>query len=253
MTSDILRQDSKLYAVTLEDRLVCLDVKTGKFLWSFASGFSNPDFHFNSMPALAKDRIFFGGLNGILYALDTGSGKTLWKRDLGARISTSVIVAGDSVFAGAVNKHLYLVSAGEGTIVGDVTFDAEPGGRLVNAGGDVLLAFVGEKTLAVVALPGMKPRWIQKAAISWSSARPYVWNDFFLAGNDQGEIFAFRLTDGVAVWSETFEGVIRGIGSAAEILYVGTLKGLVYAWSPAATGIAPPSERHGQRLDKGSP
>jgi hypothetical protein len=47
---------------------------------------------------------------------------------------------------------------------------------------------------------------------------------------DQGELFAFRVADGVAVWSETFEGVIRGNGSANDTLYVGTLKGLVYAW-----------------------
>ena len=79
----------------------------------------------------------------------------------------------------------------------------------------------------------MKRRWIQKASVSWSSARPYIWNDLFLAGNDQGELFAFRVADGVAVWSETFEGVIRGIGSAEDTLYVGTLKGLVYAWSAA--------------------
>jgi hypothetical protein len=50
-----------------------------------------------------------------------------------------------------------------------------------------------------------------------------------LAGDDNGELFAFQLADGEAVWSESLGETIRCIGTVPEGLYVGTLKGLVLA------------------------
>jgi outer membrane protein assembly factor BamB len=52
-----------------------------------------------------------------------------------------------------------------------------------------------------------------------------------LAGSKQGKLAAFS-PDGSEGWSDTVGGVIRGIGVADDVLYVGTQKGTLYAYRP---------------------
>ena len=240
VVADVLRLGSRIYAVTFEDKLVCLDLETGRELWTFSSAFSNKDFVFNSTPAAAHEEVFFGGLDGVIYALEAISGKLTWKRDLGARISTSVLLLGDNLYLGATNQHLYRLEKKTGAILADLALEGQPLGRLA-AAGDSLFAFLSNNALACLdpSLKGL--RWSQKpqAPPSWSSTRPYLWKETVVAGNEQGEVFAFRVTDGQLQWSEKFEGLIRGIGTSPEALYVGTLKGMVYAWAPPSAESPP--------------
>ena len=48
----------------------------------------------------------------------------------------------------------------------------------------------------------------------------------------EGELSAFRLSDGSLQWSQNLGGTIRGIGSAGDLLYIGTLGGALYPWLP---------------------
>jgi outer membrane protein assembly factor BamB len=229
--ADIRGDGHRLYAVTLEDRLVCLDSKTGKELWGVASGFVNSEFWFNSAPAVGGGRVYFGGLNGKLQALDAESGRVLWTNDLGARITTSVLRVGADLLVGTSRDRLYRIDSKTGRVSAELALEETPQGRLVAWENEVVV-FLGERAIAAVEGTLRRVTWTQKSAVPWSSARPYVWKDTVLAGNDRGELFGFRATDGSAVWSENFEGTIRGIGSDAETLYVGTLKGTLFAWRP---------------------
>jgi outer membrane protein assembly factor BamB len=74
--------------------------------------------------------------------------------------------------------------------------------------------------------------WRQKApgAAAWYSAKPYLFQDCLLFGTNRGDIAAFRVDDGVKVWTHRLEGeAIRVFGSSGNVLYVGTLKGNLYA------------------------
>ena len=62
----------------------------------------------------------------------------------------------------------------------------------------------------------------------WTSARPYLW---VLAGN-RHELVALRASDGTREWSHQFPETIRGIGASSEVLYVGTLGGPIFAYTP---------------------
>jgi len=74
--------------------------------------------------------------------------------------------------------------------------------------------------------------WRAEAALEWSSARPYSMNGNVLVGNNLGEVYAYRASDGLVQWSHAFGGVMRGIGVADGVIYAGTLKGLLYAYMP---------------------
>jgi hypothetical protein len=50
-----------------------------------------------------------------------------------------------------------------------------------------------------------------------------------LAGDESGELDALAIGDGSVLWARHLDGVIRGIGSEGDLLFVGTLKGAVFA------------------------
>jgi outer membrane protein assembly factor BamB len=182
----------------------------------------------NSSPWVAGDRVFFGGLDGALYAFDARSGNQLWKRELGARISTGVTVGEIGVYAGTSNGLLYRLVPETGHVASQIETEGVPAGRLALSGG-CLLALIGDKALSCYSPTLDRALWKRLGTKPWTSSRPYTWRELALAGNDGGELFAFRLTDGQIAWSETIGGTIRGIGASPEGLYIGTLKGDVHA------------------------
>ena len=220
--------DRLLFGVTLGDELIALDRETGERAWSFASGAANDNFWMPSSPAVHGGHVFFGGLDGTLYALNARTGQLVWKRRLESRVSTGLVADDTGVYVGTSDGHLYLVDRETGDVTARADTGSAPTGRLVLAGGR-LLAFLGENTLACYPGSLARPLWTRVGEKPWTSSRPYVWDDLALAGNEVGQVFAFRLADGEIVWSETFGGTIRGIGTSQDGLYIGTLKGEVHA------------------------
>lgn len=229
VASDIVRLGDSVYAVTLGDELLSLDLKTGNTNWTFNGGYSGQDCLTCSSPAVAKDRVYFGGLDGFAYALNAQSGKLVWKRDLGAKVTTSAAIHGTDLYLGTAKRHLYRLNADSGEVLGDTETKVAPNGRLLLVD-DSLLAFLGDDLFASFDLDLKKIRWSSEASKQWTSARPYLWHEVVLAGNRR-ELVAFRASDGTRQWSHEFPETIRGIGISPDVLYVGTLTGPIFAYS----------------------
>lgn len=187
-------------------------------------------------PAVSGDRVFFGGITGMLYALDGKSGRETWKRDFGSRISTHLTTSGDDLYVGTANGHLYRVIQKSGEVKADFTVGVTPVGVPVIAQ-DSMFVYLnahggdgGAESLACLDASLTKVRWSQKATGGWSLTRPYLWRDCVLAGNEAGEVLAFRVNDGTKQAVHPFKGTIRSIGGTGDVLYIGTLNGTVYAY-----------------------
>jgi len=226
--SDILSDGSSIYAVTLADELVCLDIVTGGENWKYSSGVTNDDFLVTSSPALSAGRVFFGGMDGAVAALDAKSGSVIWKRDLGVRVSTSVEILNDSLYVGTIAGRLYRLATSTGAIISEYPLNTVPQGELVVTKDSVLVS-LGSQSVICLHSNLKRLRWTKKAVKEWTTARPYLWRDAVLLA-DHGNLFAFKLSDGSDVWANDFGDVVRGIGSDSDILYVGTLKGTLYAY-----------------------
>jgi outer membrane protein assembly factor BamB len=59
-----------------------------------------------------------------------------------------------------------------------------------------------------------------------------LWRGSVLAGSEAGELAALGIEDGAVIWTRHLDGVIRGIGYDADLLFVGTLKGVLFAVRP---------------------
>lgn len=211
--------------------MVCLDLETGKVNWSFHSSFSGANNCLTcSSPAAAEDRVFFGGLDGFACALDAHAGKLLWKRDLGAKVTTSAAIKGRDPYLGTAKRRLFRLNSETGEVLGEIEAQATPYGQLILAS-DSLFAFLGDELLGSFNLSLKELRWSAEASKEWTSARPYLWHNLVLAGNRR-ELVAFRSVDGARQWTHQFPETVRGIGMSPDILYVGTLKGPIFAFSP---------------------
>ena len=231
MATDIVRLNNSLYAVKMNDELICLDVKTGQLKWSFWTGNSNDQSYMNVSPIIAGRRVYFGGIDGKIYAFDSESGKKLWEKDLGARISSALAISGGSLYAGSANKRIYQLDAKNGEVISDFYPDAGIYWAFVLTL-DSVITHLGDKTVASLPKSLGKPRWTQESDKPWSSSEPYVRQREAIVGTEDGEVIAFRLSDGSRVWSNKFTGPIGGIGGDGKVLYVGTRRGTVYAYIP---------------------
>lgn len=126
VASDVIRVGESGCFVTLGNELVCVDLQTGKPKWSFRSAYSGDDCLTCSSPAATEGRVFFGGLDGFAYALDAQSGELAWKRDLGARVTTSATIRGHDLYLGTATRHLYRLSVDSGEVLGHIATEATP-------------------------------------------------------------------------------------------------------------------------------
>jgi outer membrane protein assembly factor BamB len=233
--TDVLRFDRTVHVVTLYDELIALDLGTGAVRWTFGTGASNSQFLVNSTPALLGDRIIFGGLNGKIQALDARTGRMLWQRELGARVSTSVAVVGNNAYVGDANGRVHQLNANTGATDATLHVDGTVNFKLVPVG-ESLLVFANESgnmTLKSLPLTLDRVRWTQTAPRpGWSSfAWPYVWKDHVVVGRDTGQFFGLRLTNGEPEWEGKVKGPIAGIGGDETALYLGTSTGTLYGYA----------------------
>ena len=107
--------DAKAYIGTMDGDFRAIDLETGATIWKYdLPGDENRRAVYGS-PALYSGAVFFGGYDGVLYAVDQ-NGELLWDREVG---DASPIVGGTTVDQGRV-----LVGSSDG---GLYSFDADNG------------------------------------------------------------------------------------------------------------------------------
>lgn len=207
--------------------MVSLDLENGQILWRFRTETAPHAKFFTLTPALFGDAVYFGGPDGSVYALDARSGKELWRSELGGRILTPVRAVEQHLFVGIVEDKVFRLNRKSGAIDKELVTEAFPHHGLVPVEGS-LLVLLGESILASLDLNLDGINW-QRRATEWSTYNPLLMNEVVIAGTGEGEVLAVKISDGSTVWSHPVEGMPRGLGVEGPVLYIGTLKGSVYA------------------------
>lgn len=81
---------------------VSIDIATHQVQWTFPTGGD-----IISSPAVAGNEIYFGSLDGRLYAVDRINGLKLWDAATGDEIDSSPAVADGMVYVGSFDGKLY--------------------------------------------------------------------------------------------------------------------------------------------------
>jgi len=227
ITSDVARWRDRCYVVTLLDELVCFDFATGATRWSYQAESSVRNDRASS-PLVVGDQVVFADHDGTVRAFDAATGRALWRTPQIDPLTTWIVAADSSLMFMRGQDALIQLDPATGrerrrTLVAGGPYI----GPIANLG-DSLLLLLGSKALTAYDLIRDRVRWSHSNTREWTSSRPYVWRDMALAG-DRGRLVAYRIADGAERWTHALEGVVRGIGTYGDTLYVGMLKGQVHA------------------------
>jgi outer membrane protein assembly factor BamB len=232
-STDILQVGPKVYFGSIQDTWTALNLNNGSLAWSFSTGASNPDCTYPKTPVADQSHVYVAGIDGFIYSLDAMSGRILWKRQLPATPSTSLVLKDGLLFVGTNDNHIYRLKSESGATEADIVVDAKPVGRPISSG-KVIFSFLenrSDRTGYIVSLNSdlRSINWMQKSSPDWASERPYISKGLIIAGNCRGELASFRASDGAPQWKINLKGCIRSVGDSGDTVFVGVQEGTVYA------------------------
>ncbi len=228
-TSDVLLDGDGIIGVTVDERIVSLKAATGAELWTFPIEAKRRRVGMSA--ALANGRIFFGSSNGAVYAVDSQTGKQVWKTQLDRATSTAIGVSGKAIVVGTEGKKLYRLRESDGRVIGSLDLDVVPEDTPATSSRGIFL--MSEKEVMLVDPNVTRVVWHADSTSKWTSPRPRLWQGWVVVGDRDGTVVALDEATGAAAWSQKIhDNRIRGIGSDESTLYVGTIDGSVIALRP---------------------
>jgi eukaryotic-like serine/threonine-protein kinase len=100
-----------LYVADGAGGLEKLNARTGTLLWRFQTQTRT----ISSPAAVSTGSVYFGTIDGTIYALNSASGKESWHFSSGGAILGSPVVDGNVIYLGSDNGKLYALNASTGT------------------------------------------------------------------------------------------------------------------------------------------
>lgn len=134
-------KDGVVYVGSMDTYMYAIDLWKGKLIWKFQVDKVREDSmfwehldcmpedeiknHITTTPCLSKDKIFFGTIDGSVYALDiTQQGKMVWKINIGKDLLySSPLYLDGKVFFGSNAKKIHCVDSEKGDILLEIQLD----------------------------------------------------------------------------------------------------------------------------------
>jgi outer membrane protein assembly factor BamB len=102
----------RAYFGTFNYEVLALDLKRRTIVWRYAN--KDSEFPFYSSAALDGGRVYLGGRDKVIHAIDAASGKPSWTFATRARVDSSPVVSGGRVYVGSSDGRLYALEAASG-------------------------------------------------------------------------------------------------------------------------------------------
>ncbi len=270
----VVSADGRVYfGTSADDRLVCLDAKTGRPLWTFFA--EGP---IRLAPAIDAGRVYFGSDDGHAYCLDAADGRLIWKHNAagserripgnGRIISERPVRSGVMVHDGKARLTAGLFPT-QGVF--EVVLDAETGKLLartkINISPQGYMELHGNefriptgrmpvKKFAKAKRRGETPT----GSLGEPPAKyPYAFisaGDVRFAGGDN-EVAAFEPGKSEPLWKAPIEGRAYSLAVADGRLFVSTDEGKIYCFGKPTGAepskpptITPPTEPFAYPNDK---
>lgn len=142
--------DGRAYFGHYGNAFVCVDVAENRVVWSYES----QDQAFFSSPAIAGERVVFGGRDRSLHCVARATGAPLWKFPTRRKVDGSPVIVGDRVVFGSGDGRVYVLSLEDGKEVWSqdlgqsiLSSPAVVDGRIYLGANDGLLYCFGAKAL----------------------------------------------------------------------------------------------------------
>ncbi|MEO7917659.1 MAG: outer membrane protein assembly factor BamB [Dokdonella sp.] len=167
-------------------------------------------------PAIVAGRVYAGGVDGRVMALDAGNGSKVWSEKSGKRTgwfgrggnsdrwAGGPASNGDLVVIGGLDGQVQALSASDGSVRWEVALGAE----VISApalGDDIVVVKTQDGRLTGLNANDGSRRWVYDQSVPALSLRgnsaPIIGNGLVYTGYDNGKVVAISLADGSQVWS----------------------------------------------------
>ena len=133
-------QNGRAYFGHFDNEFLCVDLKkdsgtNSPVVWRF----KDREFPYFSSPAVAKDRVVFGGRDKQLHCVRADDGKPLWSFATRGRVDSSPVIAGDKVVVGSDDGRVYVVSLNDGKELWSYQIGRPIGGSPAVADGRIVI------------------------------------------------------------------------------------------------------------------
>lgn len=197
-----------------------------KLVWDYST-----DYDISGNPTISGGKVYFGLVDGNVYALDSTTGALKWKYKTAGSVSSPAVVGG-VVYVGSDN--LYALDA----ITGALKWRYKTGGSLSSptiSGGIVYVGSADNSVYALDAITGtLKWKYNSAGTVVYSS--PAVFNGVVYFGSWDSNVYALDATTGALKWKyKTDYGVQASPAVSGDVVYVGSAGGTMYALN-ALTG-----------------
>ncbi len=159
-------------------------------------------------PIIADGRVFVGTMKGTLYAIDSETGRVMWKFRTPGAILHTCAAAGGKVFFGNARGKVYAVSARDGGLAWSVQTGSAVWNCPLVHDGPVVVGSRDGRLYAIDAGSG-EVKWAASTGgplLSSPAADPKLQRVYI--GCEDMHVYAFNLRDGAALWrSEKLPGV----------------------------------------------
>lgn len=211
-----------------DGEVVAIAVGTGAVRWRSHVGASE------TSPLLVNGRVYVGGWDGKIYALDAQTGRRLWSFQTGGAVKGGLASSGPNVYVGSYDGHVYALDAVTGKLVWrasarpglfrHATFYATP----AVAYGRVYIGSTDGNVYSFGATSG-ELRWSHHTG-SYVYGSAAVSHARVFVGSYDHSFYAFNAATGTELWRFTANGKISGSATVIDgVVYFASLGGKTYA------------------------
>ena len=203
-----------------------------------------------TVPAIWSGTLYFGSLDGTVYAVDAKSGKERWRFTTSEPVSCSPAVYQNRIYVSSRDGKLYCLQAKDGKSVWSHSFGVDlpytPGFDYYHSSptidGNVLYVGSGDGNVYAMDPANGRVRWKTQVGSRVRNS-PAVTGDLLIVGTMNGYVIALKKSDGAVAWRyETFGATLKfedwgfdraGLVSSPSvhdgIVTIGCRDGFVYA------------------------
>ncbi|MBA1201846.1 outer membrane protein assembly factor BamB [Pseudomonas capeferrum] len=208
--------------------------------WSRTIGDGQGDTYNMLVPAIENDRIYASDVNGVVMALDRGTGDVVWKEDLELPVSGAVGVGYGLVMLGTLKGEVIALDASTGEERWRSRVTSEVLAPPATNGDVVVVQTQDDRVIGLDAATGDR-RWIYESTPAVLTLRgtgaPILTNRLAIAGLSTGKVIALDTQNGVPVWEsrvaipqgrselERVVDIDGGLLLSNNVIYVSTYQG----------------------------
>lgn len=175
-------------------------------VWSQGLGQGEERLGVRQHPVLSEGRLYAANTEGDVFALDAGSGKTLWKVETGLRLTGGPGVGEGTVVVGSLDGDLLALNPDNGAERWRARLSSEVIATPA-VGGGLAVARANDGRVFGFNITDGERRWIYDRGLPSLTLRgngaPVIEQGGVFLGYDNGQVVALRLEDGVQQWEQT--------------------------------------------------